>query len=117
MAKGIYEVHEGGKIGEIVTRSLRLAAEGKPGPVIISLPEDVLSDEAGETVPSPFPLAVAHHGPSDIAAIQAMIDGSEQPIIVAGAMLRGTKGAAALQRFAEALRIPGGRHLEKPGHF
>ena len=106
MAKGIYEVHEGAKIGEIVTRSLRLASEGTPGPVIISLPEDMLSDEAGETVPSPFPLAAAHHGPQDIAAIQAMIDEADHPIIVAGAMLRGTKGASALQRFAEALRIP-----------
>ncbi len=106
MAKGIYEVHEGGKIGEIVTRSLRLASEGTPGPVVISLPEDMLSDEAGETVPSPFPLAAAHHGPQDVAAIQAMIDEADRPIIVAGAMLRGAKGAAALQRFAEALRIP-----------
>jgi acetolactate synthase I/II/III large subunit len=106
MAKGIYEVHEGAKIGEIVARSLRLANEGRPGPVIISLPEDVLSDEAGETVPAPFPLAVAHHGASDIAAVQAMIEEASKPIVVAGAMLRGTKGASALYRFAEALRIP-----------
>jgi acetolactate synthase-1/2/3 large subunit len=106
MAKGIYEVTEGAKIGEIVTRSLRLTGEGKPGPVIISLPEDVLSDEAGEAVPSPFPLAVARHGASDITAIQAMIDAAEHPLIVAGAMLRGAKGVLALQRFAEALRIP-----------
>ena len=106
MAKGIYEIHDGSKIGEIVTRSLRLASEGKPGPVIISLPEDVLSDEAGETVPAPFPLAVTHHGASDIAAIQAMIEEASKPIVIAGAMLRGTKGAAALYRFAEALRIP-----------
>jgi acetolactate synthase I/II/III large subunit len=106
MAKGIYEIHDGNKIGEIVTRSLRLAAEGKPGPVIISLPEDVLSDEAGELVPAPFPLAVAHHGASDITTIQAMIEAASRPIVVAGAMLRGAKGTAALHRFAEALRIP-----------
>ena len=106
MAKGVFEIHDGGKIGEIVTRSLRLASEGKPGPVIISLPEDVLSDEAGETIPSPFPIAVAHHGASDIAAIQAMIEGADNPIVIAGAMFRGAKGAAALHRFAEALRIP-----------
>ena len=106
MAKGVFEIHDGGKTGEIVTRSLRLASEGKPGPVIISLPEDVLSDEAGETVPCPFPIAVAHHGASDLAAIQAMIEGADNPIVIAGAMLRGAKGAAALHRFAEALRIP-----------
>ena len=106
MAKGIFEIHDGNKTGEIVTRSLRLASEGKPGPVIISLPEDVLNDEAGETVPSPFPLAVAHHNAGDITAIQAMIEEAHSPIVVAGAMLRGSRGATALSRFAEALRIP-----------
>ena len=106
MAKEIFEFHDGNKTGEIVTRSLRLASEGKPGPVIISLPEDVLNDEAGETVPSPFPLAVAHHNAGDITAIQAMIEEARSPIVVAGAMLRGLRGAAALSRFAEALRIP-----------
>jgi acetolactate synthase I/II/III large subunit len=106
MAKGIYEVHDAAKMAETVTRSLRLAAEGKPGPVVISLPEDVLIDEAGEHVPTPFPLAVAHHGPGDVAAILAMIEQAKNPIVVAGAMMRGAKGAAALEKFAEALRIP-----------
>jgi acetolactate synthase I/II/III large subunit len=106
MAKGVFEVFEGHKIGEIVSRSLRLACEGKPGPVIISLPEDVLSDAAGEAVPAPIPVAVAHHSAGDIAMILAMIDAAENPIVVAGAILRGAKGAAALAQFAEALRVP-----------
>ena len=55
MAKGIYEVHDGARLAKLSPVRLRLASEGKPGPVIISLPEDVLSDEAGETVPSPVP--------------------------------------------------------------
>ena len=93
-------------MGMTLLHALRLAGEGKPGPVIISLPEDVLSDEAGDTVSSPFPLTAARHGASDITAIQAMIDAAEHPLIVAGAMLRGAKGAVALERFAEALRIP-----------
>ena len=106
MAKGVYEVHDGDKIGEIVTRSLRLANEGKPGPVIISLPEDVLSDEAGETVPAPFPLAAAHHGASDIAAIQAMIEEATSPLLLQAPCCAGPKGRRRCIRFAEALRIP-----------
>jgi acetolactate synthase I/II/III large subunit len=70
------------------------------------LPEDVLSDDADEHVPAPFPLAVAHHGPTDIATILAMIESAATPIVVAGALLRGARGAAALEKFAEALRIP-----------
>jgi acetolactate synthase-1/2/3 large subunit len=66
----------------------------------------MLGDETGDNVPSPFPTAAAHHGPQDIAAIQAMIDEADHPVIVAGAMLRGARGALALQLFAEAQRIP-----------
>ncbi len=106
MAKGVYEIHDGSKAGEIVTRSLRLAAEGTPGPVIISLPEDVLSDDAGEQIPLPFQLAAVHHSADDLAKIQVMIDAADKPIVVAGACFRGPKGSAALNRFAEALRIP-----------
>ena len=51
---------------------------------------------------SPRPIMV----PQDISAIQAMIDEAQHPLIVAGAMLRGSKRITALQRFAEALRIP-----------
>lgn len=106
MAKGVFEVHEGGKIGETVTRSLRLAAEGTPGPVVVSLPEDMLNDEAGEAVPIPSSIAVAHHSAGDIKTILAMIDAAENPLVVAGAMLRGVRGATALERFSEALRVP-----------
>jgi acetolactate synthase I/II/III large subunit len=106
MAKGVYEVYEAQKMGEIVTRSLRLAAEGTPGPVIISLPEDVLGDDAGEHVLAPFPLAASHHNASDIATIQAMIEQAENPIVIAGGLFRGARASMALQKFAEAMRIP-----------
>ena len=106
MAKGVYEVSEAGKMGEIVARSLRLAAEGTPGPVIISLPEDVLKDEAGDHIPAPYPLAEAHHGPLDIGTIQAMIEEAKTPLVIAGGLFRGARGSAALQKFAEAMRIP-----------
>lgn len=106
MAKGVFEVMDGAKMAETCARAFRLAAEGKPGPVIVSLPEDMLDDEAGETVPEPFPISRLHHGAADAQAVRAAIAKAERPIVVAGAMLRGRRGAAALARFAEAQRIP-----------
>lgn len=106
MAKGVFEVQVGAKMAETCVRAFRLAAEGKPGPVIVALPEDMLDDEAGETVPEPFPITRPHHGPADAQAIRAAIAAAERPILLAGAMLRGSRGAAALARFAEAQRIP-----------
>jgi len=106
IAKGVFEVMEGAKMAETLVRAFRLAAEGKPGPVIVSLPEDMLHDEAGEWVPEPFPLARPQHGAADAQAVRQAIAKAERPIVVAGAMLRGARGAAALARFAEAQRIP-----------
>ncbi len=106
MAKAVYEVSEAKKMSEMVTRSLRLAAEGTPGPVIISLPEDVLEEDAGESIPHPFPVAVGHHNANDIGLIEDMLLHAERPLVVAGAIFRGLKGSDALQKFAEARRIP-----------
>lgn len=104
--KGVFEVTDGRKMAEICTRAFRLAAEGVPGPVVISLPEDMLDDEVEDVPVVPYPIARAHHAAADIQLIQAMIDRAESPLVLAGAQFRGTRGAAALAKFAEAQRIP-----------
>jgi acetolactate synthase I/II/III large subunit len=106
MAKAVYEVHEGKFAADMLTRSLRLAAEGTPGPVILSLPEDALLDDGGDGPFVPFPLAQVRHSPADAEAISAMIDASARPLVMAGGALRGRSGAAALAQFAEAFRVP-----------
>ncbi len=106
MAKAIYEVTEGAKLIELMPRSFRLAAEGVAGPVILSLPEDMLRDEIDAPEPVVYPLPVLGSAPQDIARIQEMIAHSERPLIIAGAKLRGAVGADALARFAAAQRIP-----------
>lgn len=107
MAKAVFEVQEGARMGEICARAFRLAAEGTPGPVVISLPEDMLDDESGDAVPGPFPVALAQPAAAaTLEQVQAMIDAAQSPIAVGGALLRGKRGAAALARFAEAQRVP-----------
>jgi acetolactate synthase-1/2/3 large subunit len=106
MAKGVFEVTNPNKIAETFTRAFRLAAEGVAGPVIISLPEDVLEEETDTALPPPYPIPRPHHTQADVEAIQTMIDESERPVIVAGGTLRGQQGSEALARFAEAQRIP-----------
>lgn len=106
MAKAAYELGEGRKAAELITRSLLQAASGTPGPVVISLPEDAQDDEVDDAIPSPYPLPAAHHAPADIERLQSMLDVAERPLLIAGAGFRGQKQAAVLQRFAEAQRLP-----------
>ena len=106
MAKAVYEVTEGAKLIELIPRSFRLASEGVAGPVILSLPEDMLRDEIDATEAIVYPLPVIGNATQEIPHIQEMIAQAERPLIVAGAKLRGLAGADALARFAQSQRIP-----------
>jgi acetolactate synthase-1/2/3 large subunit len=103
-AKAVFEIREAQKISELLPRALHLARQGVPGPVVFSWPEDVLSDEVAGNATLVFPPARPQHGPEQLAQLQAMIDGAERPLVVAGAGLRQSK--AALRQFAEAQRLP-----------
>ena len=106
MAKAVYEVTEGAKLIELMPRSFRLACEGVAGPVIISMPEDMLRDEIEESEPVVYPLPSVGGAPQEILNIQELIAQAERPLIMAGAKLRGSAGADALARFASSQRIP-----------
>jgi acetolactate synthase I/II/III large subunit len=109
IAKGVFEVTDGSKFHEVMPRALRLAQEGVAGPVVISLPEDVLGDEVeAKPVVQPFPLPLPAPQPDDLAQLQQLINEAERPVVVAGALFRPTRAAETLSRFAEAQRIPVG---------
>jgi acetolactate synthase-1/2/3 large subunit len=106
LAKGVFEIAEGRKVPELMPRALHLAQEGVPGPVVLSLPEDMLNDPAEGDPAIVFPLARYGHRSADVTDIQALIDQSQRPVVVAGARMRNDAGKAALQQFAGVQRIP-----------
>ena len=107
IAKGVWEVTEAAKLSETVVRAWRLSLAGTPGPVVVALPEDMLSDEC----PSPSgitPSAPARTGPGDgeIAQAAAVLSRSRRPLLIAGGGLDRQQGRAALARLAEVQGIP-----------
>lgn len=106
MAKGVYEITEGARAREMLSRGMLQAQSGVHGPVVFSLPEDMLRDEVANDAPLVYPLPALGHSAADVARIQNIIDRAERPIIIAGGALRTPEGKLALQRFAEAQRIP-----------
>jgi acetolactate synthase I/II/III large subunit len=106
MTKAVFEITEGGRAREMLSRGLLQAQIGVPGPVVFSLPEDMLHDDVADEAPLVYPLPELGHNASVIAKIQQVIDAAERPVVIAGAGLRSAEGKLALQRFAEAQRIP-----------
>jgi acetolactate synthase I/II/III large subunit len=106
MTKAVFEITDGSRAREMVSRGFLQAQLGVPGPVVFSLPEDMLHDEVADEEPLVYPLPELGHDAGVISKIQKIIDAAKRPVVLAGAGLRSPEGKAALQRFAEAQRIP-----------
>lgn len=107
MAKWAVEIDRVDRLPEILARAWTTASTGRPGPVVVALPEDVLADRT-DLPPLPGPARVFEAGaaPEAVEAALAMIAQAARPLIlVAGANWTGA-GRAALQSFAEASDIP-----------
>ncbi|NNE21345.1 MAG: acetolactate synthase [Rhizobiales bacterium] len=106
IAKAVFEVHDPDKMGETLARSFSIAASGVPGPVVISLPEDVLSEMSSRPMPQPYPVHRPAAAAADAEKVLKLLAKSERPLVMAGAMMRGKRGAAALNAFAERHGVP-----------
>ncbi len=104
--KGVFELADATRLPEMMPRAFRLAAEGVRGPVVLSLPEDMLHDEVPNPQVLAYPLPSLDAPAALVEEVQALLKHAERPIVLAGSMLRGTRGSEALAHFAAAQRVP-----------
>ena len=107
MAKWVVEIDHADRIPEILSRAWITATTGRPGPVVIALPEDMLSGPASATpLTGPARIAEPAPDPAALAEALALLQGAERPAILLGGCNWTDPGKAALQAFAEASDIP-----------
>jgi acetolactate synthase-1/2/3 large subunit len=89
-------------------RALRTALSGRPGPVHLALPFDVLEAEAPEALPAePSLLAEPMAAPEgNIAAIRAALGAAQRPLVLTGPALNATRAGEVLARLADAVAAP-----------
>ena len=107
MAKWAVEIDDGNRIPEILARAWTTAITGRPGPVVIALPEDMLTSLT-DAAPLQGPARIAEPAP-DAAALAdalAMLGAARRPLVLMGGCNWTAAGQAALQGFAEASDIP-----------
>ncbi|WP_332718325.1 thiamine pyrophosphate-binding protein [Pelagibacterium mangrovi] len=96
MAKWVVEIEDPGRIPELVARAFTVAASGRPGPVVVALPEDMLTETAEVADALPYRVAEAAPREEDIAAVVAALAEAERPLAILG----GTRwDAEAVGRF------------------
>ena len=107
-AKWVGEVQSADRLPEYVARAFHVAMQGRPGPVVLSLPEDMLRASTVAPVVARAQPALAAPAPSALAALREMLLAAERPFVIAGGSGWDAPSCAALERFAEAWRLPVG---------
>jgi acetolactate synthase-1/2/3 large subunit len=95
-------------LGEDLALALRTARAGRPGPVNLSLPSDLLEAKVQADAP-PASAFVPEPPAPDPAGVQALLDalaGAKRPLVIAGPALASARGREAARRFEEAARVP-----------
>jgi acetolactate synthase-1/2/3 large subunit len=108
MAKRVERIDDAARIPEYVARAFATAVNGRPGPVVLVLPEDMLT-QVVEARPLPRVEAVqAWSDPGALRDLRALLLASERPFVIAGGGGWTPQAAQALQRFAENWKLPVG---------
>ena len=106
LAKWVAEIESADRLPEYVARAFHTAMQGRPGPVVLALPEDMLTTlTASPVLPRVEPVR-AWPAPGGLRDLRAMLVAAERPIVIAGGSGWDAEAAAALQRFAENWQIP-----------
>lgn len=107
MAKWATEITHADRIPEILSRAWITATTGRPGPVVIALPEDMLTSLT-DAAPLTAPPVIREPAPdaATMAEMQALLSTAQRPLILLGGCNWSDAGRAALQSFAEASDIP-----------
>jgi acetolactate synthase-1/2/3 large subunit len=107
LAKWAAEIDDAERIPEFVARAFRVAMSGRPGPVVLSLPEDMLSDTvASPAIPGKIHAAGSAPSATDLRALALLLSGASRPLLIVGGTGWTESGLAGLRNFAKNNALP-----------
>lgn len=107
-AKWVGEIDDAARIPEFVTRAFAVATSGRPGPVVLTLPEDMLRDEVEAPYAKPYTPVAAHPGSSQIDDLHQRLIAAERPLVILGGTRWDEDAVAGIKSFAERFKLPVG---------
>jgi acetolactate synthase-1/2/3 large subunit len=106
MAKRVERIDDARRIPEYVARAFSTALNGRPGPVVLVLPEDMLTQTVNaRPLPRVEPVQ-AWAAPDALQALRSLLLAAQRPLVIAGGGGWTPPAAAALQRFAQNWQLP-----------
>jgi acetolactate synthase I/II/III large subunit len=108
MTKWVAQIDRPERVPEMVSHAFHLAVSGRPGPVVLALPEDMQTAMATVADAGRYQRVAAHPGAQDMEKLRDMIAQSERPFVMLGGGGWNAQGCADFQAFAEANALPVG---------
>ncbi len=106
LAKWVAEIDDAARIPEYVLRAFQCATSGRPGPVVLSLPEDMLAQVTSVADTRPYKAVQSAPTNIDIAAVHAELQASRAPMLLLGGSGWTEEAVANMTAFAEVFSLP-----------
>ncbi|GLQ78668.1 thiamine pyrophosphate TPP-binding domain-containing protein [Mesorhizobium huakuii] len=108
IAKWVVEIDDASRIPEFVTRAFAVATSGRPGPVVISLPEDMLTSEVEAPEALPHTPVETYPGGTELDALEMLLNGASRPFVILGGTRWNEEAVAQMRAISEAWSLPVG---------
>ncbi|WP_420473051.1 thiamine pyrophosphate-binding protein [Noviherbaspirillum sp. ST9] len=106
MTKWVAQIDRADRIPEYVARAFQVATSGRPGPVVLALPEDMLASTADVLDARPCQPVQASPSRQQIDTLREMLAAAERPLVLLGGAGWNTDACSDIRRFAEANALP-----------
>jgi acetolactate synthase-1/2/3 large subunit len=106
MAKWVAQIDRPERMHEYVSHAFHLAMSGRPGPVVLALPEDMLTQTAAVADVSPYQVVQASPSAGDMGKLGRMLERAKQPLVILGGAVWTREACGDLQAFAESSGLP-----------
>jgi acetolactate synthase-1/2/3 large subunit len=106
LAKWVTQIDVAERVPELLNQAFQVATSGRPGPVVVALPEDMLRDEASAAIVGPYRPVRANPGAEDMAELRRLLATAERPVMLVGGGSWTDAACADIAKFAEDNDLP-----------
>lgn len=106
IAKWVVQIEDARRIPELVSQAFHRAINGRPGPVVVVLPEDMLTDEVTVADVPPYRRVPMYAGQAQLDELKALLGSSSKPLMIVGGGGWTSQAVEDIRRFACAYALP-----------
>ena len=106
LAKWATQIDSAARIPEVTARAFAVATSGRPGPVVLALPEDMLTETADVSDARPHRPPAASPGADELARLRELVAGAERPLVIVGEGGWTARAGEDILAFAQANGLP-----------